>query len=89
MEIIILFIPLPFSLLAAMGFVAVFAGATHCVIASIVLGMEIFGYNAGIYIGIASIAAYFSSGTTGIYASKIKHGVKFSVYNYFKNISKL
>lgn len=88
-SILILFIPLPFSLLAAMGFVAVFAGATHCVIASIVLGMEIFGYNAGIYIGIASIAAYFSSGTTGIYASKIKHGVKFSVYNYLKNISKL
>lgn len=88
-SILILFIPLPFTLLAAMGFVAVFAGATHCVIASIVLGMEIFGYNAGIYIGIASIAAYFSSGTTGIYASKIKHGVKFSVYNYLKNISKL
>ena len=88
-SILILFIPLPFSLLAAMGFVAVFAGATHCVIASIVLGMEIFGYKAGIYIGIASIAAYFSSGTTGIYTSKLKHGVKFSVYNYFKNISKL
>ena len=88
-SILILFIPLPFSLLAAMGFVAVFAGATHCVIASIVLGMEIFGYKAGLYIGIASIVAYFSSGTRGIYASKLKHGVKFSVYNYLKNISKL
>ena len=88
-SILILFIPLPFSLLAAMGFVAVFAGATHCIIASIVLGMEIFGYMSGIYIGIASIIAYMSSGTTGIYSSKIKHGVKFSVYNYFKNISKL
>lgn len=88
-SILILFIPLPFSLLAAMGFVAVFAGATHCIIASIVLGMEIFGYKAGIYIGIASISAYFSSGTRGIYASKLKYGVKFSVYNYLKNISKL
>ena len=88
-SVLIFFIPLPFSLLAAMGFVAVFAGATHCVIASIVLGMEIFGYNAGIYIAIASIAAYFSSGTKSIYASKLKHGVKFSVYNYFKKLSKL
>lgn len=88
-SILILFIPLPFSLLAAMGFVAVFAGATHCVIASIVLGVEIFGNKAGLYIGIASIAAYFCSGTTSIYASKLKHGAKFSVYNYLKNISKL
>ena len=30
-----LFIPLPMALLAGMGFVAVFAGATHCAIASI------------------------------------------------------
>ena len=88
-SMLIFFIPLPFALLAAMGFVGVFAGATHCVMASIVLGIEIFGLKAGTYIGIASIAAYFSSGSTGIYASKIKHGAKFSVYHYFKKISKL
>lgn len=87
-SILILFIPLPFSLLAAMGFVAVFSGATHCVLASIVLGIEIFSYKAGIYIGLACIAAYFSSGITGIYSSKIKQGLKFSVFNYFKYISK-
>jgi H+/Cl- antiporter ClcA len=86
---LILFIPLPFALLAAMGFVAVFAGATHCVIASIILGLEVFGVRAGIYIGIASIAAYFSSGSNGIYSAKIKSGVKFSLYNYFKKISSI
>lgn len=88
-SILILFIPLPFALLAAMGFVAVFAGATHCVIASIILGLELFGVRAGIYIGIASIAAYFSSGTNGIYSAKIKSGAKFSLYNYFKKISRI
>lgn len=86
---LVLFIPLPFTLLAAMGFVAVFAGATNCVIASIILGIEIFGVNAGIYIGIASIAAYFSSGPNSIYSSKFKIGAKFALYNYFKKMSKL
>jgi H+/Cl- antiporter ClcA len=68
---------------------AVFAGATHCIIASIVLGIELFGAKAGIYIGITSIVAYFCSGTKSIYSAKIKLGAKFSLYNYFKNISKL
>ena len=86
---LILFIPLPFALLAAMGFVAVFAGATHCIIASIILGIELFGAKAGIYIGMASIAAYFSSGPMGIYSAKIKSGAKFSLYNYFKKISRI
>lgn len=86
---LVLFIPLPFTLLAAMGFVAVFAGATNCVIASIILGIEIFGVNAGIYISIASIAAYFSSGPNSIYSSKFKIGAKFALYNYFKKMSKL
>ncbi len=80
-------IPLPFALLASMGFVAVFAGATHCVIASIVLGLEIFGIKTGVYIGIASIASYFSSGPMGIYSAKLKIGTKFTLYNYFKRQS--
>ena len=86
---LVLFIPLPFALLAAMGFVAVFAGATHCIIASIILGVELFGAKAGMYIGIACVAAYFSSGPTGIYKAKIKSGAKFSLYNYFKKISRI
>ncbi|MGI9137412.1 MAG: chloride channel protein [Sediminibacterium sp.] len=83
-NILIVVIPLPMALLAGMGLVAVFSGATHCVIASIVMGIELFGINAGIYIGLASIAAYFSAGPNGIYSAQLKQGVKFTMYNYFK-----
>jgi H+/Cl- antiporter ClcA len=76
------------ALLAGMGFVAVFAGATHCVITSIVLGIEIFGLEAGVYIGIASILAYFTSGVKGIYSAQQKEGAKYSFYNYMHNFTK-
>ena len=88
-NILIIFIPLPMALLAAMGFVAVFAGATHCAVASIALGFEMFGTSAGIYIGLASIVAYFSSGSKGIYSAQLKEGVKYQFYNYIKRISNL
>jgi H+/Cl- antiporter ClcA len=82
-------IPLPLSILAAMGFVAVFAGATHCVIASIVMGFEIFGIHAGLFIGVACIAAYFSSGKKGIYSAQLGSGVKYTLYNYFSKVKEL
>ena len=88
-NILVLFIPLPMALLAAMGFVGVFAGATHCVLASIVLGCEMFGIGAGIYIGLASVVAYFSSGSKSIYSAQLKEGAKFQFYNYIKRISDL
>ena len=88
-NILIVFIPLPMALMAAMGFVAVFAGATHCAVASIALGFEMFGMNAGIYIGLASVVAYFSSGSKGIYSAQLKEGVKYQFYNYIKRISNL
>ncbi len=88
-NILIIFIPLPMALLAAMGFVAVFAGATHCAVASIALGFEMFGMSAGIYIGLASVVAYFSSGSKGIYSAQLKEGVKYQFYNYIKRISNL
>lgn len=87
-NILIWFIPLPMALLAGMGFVAVFTGATHCVITSIVLGIEIFGLEAGVYIGIASILAYFTSGVKGIYSAQQKEGAKYSFYNYIHNFTK-
>ncbi len=82
-------IPLPIALLASMGFVAVFAGATHCSIASIALGIEMFGVEAGIFIGIASVVSYFTSGASGIYSAQLKEGAKFQFYNYIKRISDL
>jgi H+/Cl- antiporter ClcA len=88
-NILFLFIPLPMALLAGMGFVAVFAGATHCAIASIALGFEMFGMGAGIYVGLACIVAYFSSGSKGIYSAQLKEGAKYQFYNYLKRISDL
>ena len=77
------------ALLTGMGFVAVFAGATHCAIASIALGFEMFGMGAGIYVGLASIVAYFSSGSKGIYSAQLKEGAKYQFYNYLKRVSDL
>ncbi len=88
-NILIWFIPLPMALLAGMGLVAVFAGATHCVIASTVLGIELFGLKAGLFIGIASVMSYFASGVSGIYCAQLKQGAKFKLYNYLKRISNL
>ncbi|MFV8393488.1 voltage-gated chloride channel family protein [Flavobacterium sp. LB2P6] len=73
-------IPLPIALLAGMGFVAVFSGATHTPIACTVMGMELFGIESGIFIGIACVIAYFSSGSVGIYNAQIVKGVKYQVY---------
>ncbi|MFV8336625.1 voltage-gated chloride channel family protein [Flavobacterium sp. RSP29] len=73
-------IPLPIALLAGMGFVAVFSGATHTPIACTVMGMELFGIESGIFISIACIIAYFSSGSVGIYNAQIVKGVKHQVY---------
>jgi H+/Cl- antiporter ClcA len=88
-NILIWFIPLPMALLAGMGFVAIFSGATNCVYASIALGLELFGMKAGVYIGLASVVAYFTSGPNGIYSAQLKVGLKYAAYYYFKKITKL
>ncbi|MFP3831935.1 voltage-gated chloride channel family protein [Chryseobacterium sp. SIMBA_028] len=69
-----LFIPLPFGLLAGMGFVAVFAGATNTPLACILMGIELFGAECGAYIAIACIVSYLLSGHNSIY-TKQKIGV--------------
>ncbi len=88
-SMLIWFIPLPLALLAGMGFVAVFAGATHCSIASIVMGMELFGWEAGVFVGIASVVAYFTSGINGIYSAQLKTGAKYDLYNFIKKSQQL
>ena len=60
-------LPLPPSLLAGMGFVAVFAGAANTPIASTFMAMELFGAEAGAYAGIACVVSYLFSGHAGIY----------------------
>lgn len=71
-------LPLPSSLLAGMGFVAVFAGAANTPLASSLMAMELFGAEAGGYAAIACVFSYLFSGQTGIYTSQriglSKHG---------------
>jgi H+/Cl- antiporter ClcA len=64
-------IPLPLGLLAGLGFVAVFSGATNTPIACTLMGIELFGIEAGVFIALACVTAYFFSGHTGIYSSQI------------------
>jgi len=70
-------LPLPPSLLAAMGFVGVFAGAANTPIASTLMAVELFGPEAGAYAAIASVVSYLCSGHSGIYhaqrVGKSKH----------------
>lgn len=79
------FVPLPVSLLAAMGFVAVFSGATHTPLACTIMGIELFGIGTGIYVGIACFVAYFFSGYLGIYESQVVKGPKHLVYHFMRN----
>jgi H+/Cl- antiporter ClcA len=63
-------IPLPLALLAGMGFVSVFSGATNTPIACTIMGMELFGYESAVFIGISCFIAYLSSGRFSIYSSQ-------------------
>ena len=63
-------LPLPPSLLAGMGFVAVFAGAANTPIASTLMAVELFGAEAGAYAGIACVISYLFSGHSGIYRAQ-------------------
>jgi H+/Cl- antiporter ClcA len=65
-----LYFPLPLSLLAALGFVSVFAGATHTPIACSVMGLEIFGIEATLYFVICVYVAHHFSGKESIYSSQ-------------------
>lgn len=75
-----LIIPMPIALLAGMGFVAVFSGATHTPIACTIMGIELFGIESGFFIAIACVIAYLSSGSVGIYKSQIVKGPKHKLY---------
>ncbi|WP_174774469.1 voltage-gated chloride channel family protein [Chryseobacterium sediminis] len=65
-----LFIPLPFGLLAGMGFVAVFAGATNTPLACMLMGIELFGAESGVYVAIACVVSYLLSGHNSIYTQQ-------------------
>lgn len=78
-------IPLPISVLAAMGFVAVFSAAANTPIACVLMGIELFGAQNVVFIAIACLVAYLFSGHTGIYSSQIIGSAKHPVWNSHKN----
>jgi len=62
----------PVDLMAALGFIAVFAGATNTPVACTLMGMELFGAGNVLYYAVACFAAYYCSGQKSIYASQRK-----------------
>jgi H+/Cl- antiporter ClcA len=64
-------ISLPAPLLAAMGLVATFAGASNAPLASIVAGIELFGDASAPFLAIACVVAYLSSGHVGMYPGQM------------------
>lgn len=60
----------PLDLMAALGFVAIFAAATKTPLASTFLGIELFGLNHSLYLATACLIAYHCSGRGGIYPAQ-------------------
>ncbi|HUP86893.1 MAG TPA: chloride channel protein [Acidimicrobiales bacterium] len=60
----------PPALLAAVGFVAVFAGATNTPLACTVMGMELFGTGAVPYFAVGCAVSYVFSAHRGIYEAQ-------------------
>ena len=67
---LVMFLPLPVALLAGMGFVAVFAGATNTPLACMLMAIELFGSQCGIYVAIACVVSYLLSGHNSVYSTQ-------------------
>lgn len=65
-----LFLGVPTDLFAALGFVAVFAAATNCPLASTLMAVELFGGESLLYFTVACLVACFVSGRSGIYTAQ-------------------
>ncbi|WP_366938332.1 chloride channel protein, partial [Algoriphagus sp.] len=70
---------LPLALMAGMGFVGVFSGATNTPLACTVMGMELFGVESGFFLAIACLVAYLFSGRSSIYSAQNLDG-KIHIY---------
>ena len=60
----------PVTLLAALGFVAVFAGASNTPLACTIMGVELFGGGSVVYFATACVVSYVFSSHRGIYRSQ-------------------
>lgn len=76
---------MPVDLFAALGFIAVFAGATNTPLACTIMGVELFGGEHVIYFAVACFLAYYFSGHSGIYTSQ-RIGTSKANLTYSENI---
>jgi H+/Cl- antiporter ClcA len=60
----------PVDLFAALGFIAVFAGAAKTPLACTIMGIELFGAHHAPYFALACFVAHYASGNVGIYRSQ-------------------
>ena len=60
----------PLTLLTALGFIAVFAGAANTPLACTIMGVELFGGGAVVYFATACVVAYVFSSHRGIYSAQ-------------------
>ena len=58
------------DLFAGLGFIGVFAGATNTPLACTIMGIELFGSQAVVYMAVACYLSYLFSGHTGVYLSQ-------------------
>lgn len=82
---LILFIPLPLSLLAGLGFISVFSGSTNTPFACTAMGCELFGWEGIIYFFTAAFIAFFITGNTSVYKTQETYLKKPSFFNHFKS----
>ena len=78
-------IPLPTSLLAGMGFVAVFAGATNTPLACTIMALELFGSGCGVFAAIACVVSYLFSGHNSIYQKQVVGEAKVKELSHYTN----
>jgi len=60
----------PIELFAALGFVAVFAGASHTPVSSVLLGCELFGFRHALPFAVTCLVAHLASRGSGIYSAQ-------------------
>lgn len=69
-NVLAIWLDAPVDLFAALGFIALFAGASNTPMASTLMGLELFGSDNLLFFAIACFVAYFFSGHTGIYSAQ-------------------
>lgn len=77
----------PADVFAALGFIAVFAGATNTPVACTIMGAELFGTTYIAPFALACLTAYYFSGYSGIYTAQRRHHTAApgkSIRHYFR-----